>query len=193
MRNNKYEKILSVSGRLISQKGFREASLKAIASEVGLDKSSLFHYFKNKEELLLRVLEQSVGEVNKNLENIIANHELEPEEKLRRAIDNHLTLLSDYFDNVTVYLNELRSLSRRNQTIYLRKRKKYGKDFEDIIKEMKTKGFFKGLDTKIVTFGVLGMLNWATKWYKNDGPLTIKEVSNIFYRMITQKQSIQKD
>ena len=36
--------------------------------------------------------------------------------------------------------------------------------FKKIIAEMKAKGYFNGLDTKIVTFGLLGMLNWVAKW-----------------------------
>jgi len=185
MKDNKYEKILVSSARLISQRGYETVSLQEIADKVGLHKSTLFHYFKNKEEIFLRILEKSVDKVNTDLEGIINNRELEPEEKLRKAFDNHLTLLIEHFDNVNIYLNELRSLSKKNQAIYLKKRKKYEKDFEKILKAMKTKGYFAGLNTKIATFGLLGMLNWTVKWYKKDGPLTMKEVSNIFYRMIT--------
>jgi hypothetical protein len=83
-------------------------------------------------------------------------------------------------------LNELRSLSKKNQRLYLNKRKNYECDFEKIVMDMKAKGFFEGLDTKIVTYGLLGMLNWVVKWYKNTGPLTIKEISNIFYKMVTK-------
>ncbi len=52
---------------------------------------------------------------------------------------------------------------------------------------MKTEGYFNGLNTKIVTFGLLGMLNWVAKWYKSDGPLGVEDISNIFYRMIARK------
>lgn len=77
-------------------------------------------------------------------------------------------------------MNELRSLSKKNQATYLSKRKKYGKDFEKIIGEMEKRGYFNGLDKKIITFGILGMLNWVTKWYKSEEPLTVKDISNIF-------------
>lgn len=187
MTNNKYEKILSVSTKLISQQGFKGTSLQKIADGVGLHKSSFFHYFKNKDELLLRILKKSVDEVNINLEKIIGNKQLDPKEKFKKAIYNHLNLLIEYIDNVNIYLNEFRSLPKKNQTIYLEKRKKYEKNFEKIIGEMKKRGFFNGLDKKIVTFGVLGMLNWTVKWYKNDGRLNVKEVSDIFHKMITQK------
>ena len=187
MKDNKYEKILACSTRMISRDGFNSVSLQQIADRVGLHKSTLFHYFKNKKELLLRILEKSVGEVNKDLENIIETTGLEPEEKLRRAIDNHLVSLSEHIDNVNIYLNELRRLPKKDRKVYLRKRKKYEENFAKIVVAMKTKGYFTKLDTKITTFGILGMLNWVAKWYKRDGRLDIRDVSIIFYRMLTEK------
>ena|SRR4030067_11926 len=184
MTNNKYEKILLEAAHLINQNGFKETSFQEIADKVGLHKTSLFHYFENKEELLLRILEKSTDLVSKNLGKIVTDNELEPEEKLKKAIYNHLMLMTKFMDDINIYLNELRSLSKKNRVIYIKKRKKYENDFEKIIAEMKTKGYFKRLDAKIVTFGILGMLNWVGKWYKNDGALTIEEVSNIFYRIL---------
>ncbi|MDO8720660.1 MAG: TetR/AcrR family transcriptional regulator, partial [Syntrophales bacterium] len=83
MKDNKYEKILLTSAKLFSQKGAHGTSFQMIADEVGLDKSTLFHYFKSKEELVLRVLEKSVDTIDKDLEAIIANAELTPECKLK--------------------------------------------------------------------------------------------------------------
>jgi AcrR family transcriptional regulator len=187
-RTSKYEKILSVAARLIARKGYDGTSYQEIANKVGLHKSSLFHYFKNKEQLLLRVLEKPIEEVNKNLQQIVNDKELEPEEKLEKAIDNHLTLLTEYLDNVDVYLNEMRSLSKKNKSVYLAKRKKYQGDFEKIISDMKKKGYFDKADPKVTTLGVLGMLNWVVKWYKKDGALNVREIRDTFYRVIVGGQ-----
>lgn len=67
MRISKYEKILSVATKLIAKKGYKGASFQEIANKVDLHKSSLFHYFKSKEKLLLKILERPVDEVNVNL------------------------------------------------------------------------------------------------------------------------------
>jgi AcrR family transcriptional regulator len=186
-KRNQYEKILRVSANLISQKGYHGVSLQQIANKTGLRKSSLFHYFKNKEELILRILEASVDKASGNLKKIIGDDGLTPKEKLKKAIEEHLSsLLTEHRANATIYLNELRSLSRKNQKEYLMKRKKYQRDFEKIIEGMKGEGYFRGLDPKIVTAGILGMLNWTTRWYKETGPLTIQEISDHFYGIVTK-------
>jgi len=186
-RDNKYEKILSVAARLISRKGYSGASLQEIANKVGLHKSSLFHYIKNKEELLLRIFGETFQEGNRILKEISDDHSLEPEEKLKKAIDFHLTSVEENFDSISIFLDQIRSLPKKHQSMALKARKKYEKSFQKIIVEMKRKGYFEGLDKQIVTLGVLGMLNWVPMWFRRDGRLTIQEISNIFYKLIVGK------
>ena len=191
MRRTKYEKILTVAPNLMAKKGYDGTSFQDIADKVGLHKSSLFHYFKNKEELLLKILETPIDEVSRKLEEIISDNKLAPEEKFRRALSNHLTLLTRYLDNVSVYLNDLRCLTKRNRSLYMQKRKQYEKDFQRIVAEMGTKGYFSGCDQHVSTFAVLGMLNWVAKWYKKDGPLSIEEIGDTFCRLVLHQDKNQ--
>jgi AcrR family transcriptional regulator len=187
MRITKDEKILSLAASLMARRGYDGTSFQDIADKVGLHKSSLFHYFKNKEQLLLRILETPIDEVSRKLEEIIADSELAPEEKFTKAVNNHLALLTKYLDNVNVYLNDVRSLSKKNRVFYIQKRKKYERDFQRILAEMKAKGYFSGCDSQVTTFGLLGMLNWVAKWYKEDGPLGAEEVGSIFCKIILHR------
>ena len=185
--NNKYKKILSVSTNLMSKKGFNGVSLQQIADKTRINKSNIFYYFKNKEELLLRILEKPFDEFYRNFQKIVQNNELNPKEKLYKVILNHLTLLIEYRTNSNIFLNELKFLSAKNQRIhFLANIRSYDKGFEKIVVEMKKEGYFEGINSKSVTFGILGMLNWVMKWYRSDGPLTIEQISTDFYRMITK-------
>ena len=184
---NKRVTIVNVAAKLIAKKGYGGTSFQEIADIVKLHKSSLFHYFGSKEELLLKILEKPILEVGTNLGNIVRDKELEPEEKLKKAIDNHLKTLTEHLDTVNIFLNEIRNLSKKNGLVYLKRRKNYEEEFTKIIREMKSKGHFKGLDPKIVTLGLLGMLNWAVKWYRKKGALSLREISNIFYRILNPR------
>jgi AcrR family transcriptional regulator len=187
MRDNKYEKILSVSAHLISHKGYAGVSLQEIANKVGLHKSSLFHYINSKEELLLRIFERVSKELFLNLENIEKDASLKPEEKLKKAMDNHLDLMVKYFDYANIFINQLGSLPKKRQKVFIERRKKYEKDFERIIVEMKKKGYFRNLDIKIVRLGIFGMLNWVLRWFRNGGRLSMGRVSDIFYKLVVEK------
>jgi hypothetical protein len=81
----------------------------------------------------------------------------------------------------------MKMLPAKYRKIYTQKRRNYEKYFETIVAEMKGRGYFEGLDEKIVTFGILGMLNSIPRWYRPEGELTIKEVSDILFKMIVKK------
>ena len=190
---NQYERIVAIASQLMSEKGYKGASLQQIADYVGIHKSTLFHYFKNKEELLLVVLRISIQEVTKKLNLILEDDRLSPEEKLKHAISNHLELLVKYKDNVNVYHSEIRFLSDEKRKEYIETRKYYAACFEQIVNEIKDgdSGLFEGLDSKVITFGILGMCNWAIKWLSDSGRLTSVQVADVFYKMITQRGNLQ--
>ena len=87
---------------------------------------------------------------------------------------------------MNIFLNDLGNLSVKNRNKHMMSIREYEKGFEKIILEMGREGHFNELDPKIVSFGILGMLNWTTRWYKKSGLLSIQEISDILYRMVTK-------
>jgi hypothetical protein len=170
----------------MSKKGYKGTSLQNITDLVGIDKSTLFHYFKNKEEILLEVINIAHEQLI-NIADLVLNlKNMAPEEKLRLAITNHIVSLVKVIGNVNVFNNEMRYLSRKNKKKYLKIRKNYELYFVRIIDKIKKgeSGLFKGMDSKIVTYGILGMCNWVGRWYKKDGKFKPEEIANIFFQMI---------
>lgn len=194
-KTNKYDKLITAASRVMSRKGYKGATLNEIAAAAGIHKSTLYYYFKNKEALLLAVLKISIVDVTENLNHILQNKNLTPEEKLRQSIITHLNLLEKYRDNVNVYLHETRFLSPKNRKKYIASRKYYALCFKKIIDEIKANdtGCFKGLDSTIVTFGVLGMCNWVVKWYKGSKKYNTSEIADIFYRMLMKVDPQQRE
>ncbi len=188
MRDNKQKQISEIAAELISTEGYKGTSLQKIADKVGVHKSTLFHYIKSKKDLLVHILEQSGGTLAANLERLASLEALEPEEKLRVAFENHLSSVIEDIGGLNVYLHEMKTLPPKYRKIYTQKRKNYEEYFENIVTEMKKRGYFEGLDAKIVTFAILGMLNSIPRWYRPGGQLTIKEVSEILYKMVVGKQ-----
>jgi len=187
MRDNKQEQISEIAAALISTEGYKGTSLQKIADKVGVHKSTLFHYIKSKKDLLVHILEQSGDTLAANLERLSSLEELKPEEKLRVAFEYHLSSVIEDIGGLNIYLNEMKMLPLKHRKIYTQKRQNYEKYFGNIVTEMKGRGYFEGLDTKIVTFGILGMLNSIPRWYRPEGRLTIKEVSDILYKMVVEK------
>jgi AcrR family transcriptional regulator len=188
--NLKADEIISVACSLFSSKGYSATSLKEIADQVGLHKTSLFHYFKNKEEILMEVMDKGLREYVDVLDEPAIDPNLDAEQKLRIALEKQVSVICKYKDYINVGLNEIKSLTPKNREKYNTKRKQYGKRFEKIIQEIQGHNgpaLFKDLNFKIVNLGILGMCNWIINWYKEDGPLGPKEISEIFFSVLTQK------
>ena len=188
--NLKADEIISVACSLFSRKGYSATSLKEIADQVGLHKTSLFHYFKNKEEILMEVMDKGLREYVNVLDEPAIDPNLDAERKLRIALEKQVSVICKYKDYINVGLNEIKSLTPKNREKYNTKRKQYGKRFEKIIQEIQEhngSALFKNLNFKIVNLGILGMCNWIINWYKEDGPLGPKEISEIFFSVLTQE------
>jgi len=188
---NQHQRIIDVASRLFNQSGYKGTSLKDIANRVGIHQSTLFHYFKNKEEILLAVIEFTYGDLTTNIERIIEDKGLSPEEKLRLSIKSHLTLQANHFGSVTILNSEIRNLSSKSRKRFLEVRKSYTSLFGRIVADVKGSGngYFEGLDTKIVTFGILGMLIWEGRWYKKGRSFNTEQIADLFFQMLLQRKS----
>lgn len=79
------EEILKIAREIFSKYGFKKTTLDDIASAVRKGKSSLYYYFKSKEDLFQAVILKEVEILAYELE-IVINRNTDPVEKLRDYI-----------------------------------------------------------------------------------------------------------
>jgi len=185
LKESKSEKILDAASYLFSSKGYAQTSIKEISEYVGIHKSTIFHYFKNKEEILSDILKNSAYSATNNLkQSLLSNRNKNPVERLRLAIYAHVKSIDSHLNDVKVYLRGSQCLSAENKRIYIEYRKRYETDIEEIVKEAQKTGIFNGLNSKIVSFGILGMCNWLSVWYRKDGPFDPRLIADTFVKML---------
>ena len=61
IENQRFKDILDASAKVFRKKGYHHANISDIAKEVGLQKGSLYHYIRGKEELLYRIIMSALG------------------------------------------------------------------------------------------------------------------------------------
>jgi AcrR family transcriptional regulator len=70
MLSNTRDNLVKVSFNLFMQNSYKEVTIKEIVDKAGVSQGAFFHYFKNKEQLFLEIVEMSfasVGSIYKNL------------------------------------------------------------------------------------------------------------------------------
>ena len=84
--------IFDASVYLFLEKGFRETSMREIADAAGMGKSTLYDYFKSKDEILLWGVEDQIMDLNTRAQEII-NQSAPAMERLQEIMKHHLEYL----------------------------------------------------------------------------------------------------
>ncbi len=86
------QNIIDAARELFARYGFRKATMDEIARAARKGKSSLYHYFKSKEEVFQEVVEEEAAEVKAEISQAVAAAKT-PQEKFRAYVLTRMTAL----------------------------------------------------------------------------------------------------
>jgi TetR/AcrR family transcriptional regulator, cholesterol catabolism regulator len=190
------EKVLEKSIDLFYKHGFVKASLRDIAKAVGITSSTVYLYFKNKDEILFNIIFNCGAELLKGLQTVMENQD-DPMECLRAMILWQICFSSDTKNSkkLKIFLEEQYRLSP-----YLRKkafeqhRQIYDLYFSRVCGLAKN-GMGEKPNKTVTTFSILAMINWVYRWFDPDGKLSIEEVAenviDLFFRGILNREGVK--
>ncbi|OPJ55753.1 TetR/AcrR family transcriptional regulator [Clostridium oryzae] len=107
------EEILQAAVKIFSEKGYSNTTTSEIAKEVGIAEGTIFRYFKNKRELILKVIMNSVdviadGLITRRLTKIInENRDKNIREVLKLILIDRVNLIEENKDIFKVVINEI--------------------------------------------------------------------------------------
>src|SRR5215467_10823527 len=174
------EEIIAAAAKVFQTKGYHAATVQDIADAVGILKGSLYHHVKSKEDLLYLIVKEPIARMYERMTEIAAS-DLPAAEKLRRAILAHLEAFDRHYPHLFVYLHEREEMKRRFREQFKLSPKQYERCWQQILREGVKSGEFRAdFDVQVVSYGLLGMLNWLYKWYEPGGRLSMLEVADQF-------------
>ncbi len=176
--------IVDTAAELFARDGFGATSLDDIASVLGVTKGALYYHVRNKEEIL-RLIYLTVLTASEEPLQHITEADLSPVEKLRRAVEHQVAVAADRSPAMIVFYREQPHLTGPFAKEITLRKKAYELYFEHIIEEGQSAGVFQlNVDPKIATFGLLGMCNWLSQWYRPEGQYTHLHIATMFVNMI---------
>ena len=75
---------------------------------------------------------------------------------------------------IKIYIEEQYQLPPKLQKRALKKHRRIYEYYKYKIQELRELGLTKELDDAVVTFGISAMMNWAYRWFRDDGRLSIE-------------------
>src|SRR3970040_186052 len=107
----KSDRILRAAIKIFSQKGFFNSKVSDIAQAAGVADGTIYLYFKNKDDLLISLFEEKMGEVVADVRRRLAAGG-SGIDKPRIIIENHMDLLERESGLVEVIMVELRQSTK---------------------------------------------------------------------------------
>ncbi len=142
---DKYELILSSSRKLIEEIGFSALTMDKVAQKAGIAKGTVYLYFKDKDELLEKVLSSGFEKMFERIKTRVGN-ESGAFNKLKSLINENLKHIYEnrYFFK-TIFLDEVNVvfLKKKSKESYNLRRKRYTDYIGDIIKSGIESGEFR--------------------------------------------------
>lgn len=168
--------------RLFARHGFAAVSMRVIASDVGVQVGTLYHYTPDKQTLLFDLMR---GHMDGLLAALAARGLAgDAITQLEGFVRFHIVFHLDRPDAVFISYMELRNLTPANFARIEALRRIYEDRLEAILVQGARDGAFRVPDSRIATMAVIGMLTGVTTWFRAGGRLSGEDVAGLYWDMV---------
>ncbi len=182
----KRQSLLTSAAAVLAEQGMDKASMAQIASEAGVSKALLYHYYPGKDALIFGIIEGHLSALDGRVA-AAEDHTLPPEDRLRALVWAVLDAYRGADDAHKVQINAMSALTDAQREAITAIERRIVKRFSAVLREINP-----GLDTPErpllmpVTMSLFGMMNWVYMWFREGGPITREDYSEIATTLILE-------
>lgn len=181
---SKRDAVLHTAAQMFIEKSFVRTSMNDVAERLRITKPALYHYFQNKEQILLECYRLGAGLIGDRLLDI-AGHCGSGLNKVEAFIHSYANVMTVNFGRCAMRIDEA-DLSPEARREVRRYKRKIDRRLRDFIQEGIDDGSIAACDAKIAAFAIAGALNWICHWYEPEGELSREEIASQFAHTLTR-------
>lgn len=174
--------VLRTSAAVFANKGYHSTSMRDISRAAKMSLSGLYYYFKSKEELLFLIQDYCfstvIGDCRRLLEGVD-----DPVRRLKLLIENHLNYFVQNMNEMKVLSHEADSISGDLFKKINAKKRLYVNLVMNLLDEIARENRVEGVDARVATFSLFGMMNWTYNWYNPRKDVDVAGLSNNITRL----------
>ena len=156
--------VLKTSTAIFAEKGYHSTSIRDIARATEMSLSGLYYYFKSKDELLFLIQDYCFSTVIENCHKLLDGVE-DPVHRLKLLIENHLHYFVHNMNEMKVLSHEANSIGGDLFKKVNSKKRQYVDLVMELLEEIARRHRLQGIDVRVATFSLFGMMNWIYNWY----------------------------
>jgi TetR/AcrR family transcriptional regulator len=182
------EGILNHAATLFAKKGYVGTSMNDVALACGLSKPTLYHYYRDKDEMLASIAEGHVSRLVQLVDSVEAESPATPQKRLELLITRFLLEYSHAQDAHRVLTEDVKFLPAVDRERILDQERYVVEAYAQAIGALRPDVQTAGLE-KPVSMLLFGMLNWMFTWLKPNGPVTHESIAplvcDLFFNGLT--------
>nr|WP_283812688.1 TetR/AcrR family transcriptional regulator [Bradyrhizobium tropiciagri] len=187
----KVNSILEAGAARFAEFGYPSVKMEDISNACRIKKSTLYHYFPTKDDLLYAIIDEHMDNVLNGVEEVVGRTG-KPEDTFLQLLEVYTVKSSESRRRHIVSINDLKFLPPKYQRGLLERQKRVVTCIASALHRLNT-AYPREL-LKFYAMLLIGMLNWTDVWYRSSGPVIPAELCERVARLfITEFRLHQSD
>lgn len=175
-RDLKKDAVLRTAARLFVERGFYRTTLSDVADQLGVTKPVVYHYFDNKNALLLGCYERGAAIILAALADIEREHAT-GHARVVAFIRSFVKIVVVDVGACLALIDD-RDLSDTDRVEIRSTKKSIELRLRDYLKQGMADGSVRACDVPMTALAIISALNGIGVWYKEGGRLTVEQVAD---------------
>ena len=175
--------VLHTAVRMFLERSYGRTSMNDVAMELNITKPALYHYFRNKEEILVEIYRLGTDLIDEMLDSIEAD-EKPGLDKVADFIAGYMGIMTGDFGRAVIRLDDGELSKAGRKPARGRKR-----EIDHRVRAIIEGGIRDGIDCvlrrKIASFILAGSIHGMASWYEPTGPMELTAITAEYVRILT--------
>jgi TetR/AcrR family fatty acid metabolism transcriptional regulator len=178
-KNRKRQAIIDAAIETFANKGFHKTKISDIAKKAGVADGTVYLYFENKDDLLVRSFDELIAGKLNELKSMFEKEDTYVT-RLVKFFDYHVKLFTE-----KPYIARFMSIELRQSTEFYRKFpnyqpiKRYLQFLQEVIDEAKKEGGLRNVDTTALSYIMFGTMDFVlTEWSTRGQTFDLQDIKD---------------
>jgi AcrR family transcriptional regulator len=168
---------------LFAQRGYHATSMRAIASAAKIQPAAIYHWYRNKEAILVELQDEFMEELTERVTAAMDRHD-RPALRLAAAVREHVVYHGLHTRAAFVTDSEIRALTPKRRNSLIAKRDAYEAIFCDEIRAGIRDGTLRSSNAEVATYAILLQCTGVDVWFDPQGPLALDKVADLHIELV---------
>jgi AcrR family transcriptional regulator len=169
--------ILEAASNLFIEKGLAGTKIQDIAEALGITRTNVYYYYKNKEDILEKLTLDVTNLAKEVTTAAIGAKDQDPASMLRSLVIVYSSFVLKQPILFRVSERNEQNLKPKDRAKVMKARRSVLDNFRDVIERGVMSGHFRGIDPGVAAFSIIGICNWSAWWFRPGGKYKAQEVA----------------